>query len=117
MTPSYEIYGDAAAPEPGAEQPTAGGGDGPWLVAVEFSNRDQDRPPTVVQIDSMQHATRDDALAAAQQVAVEFDPPDPFVPQGRQVFRDGPDGFLVIIDGAVSTWHMSVRVVQYLGQA
>lgn len=119
MTQSYEVYGndDSDVPWELRDDPAGPAGTGPWQVAVEFANDAQQRPPTVVVIDSEQHAGRDDALAAARRTAFEYDPPDPYSPQSRQVFRDGPDGFLVIIEGAMSTWHMSVRAVQHIGDA
>lgn len=120
MTQSYEVYGGGSEGdvpwELRQDSPTPAGA-GPWQVAVEYAAAVQDRPATVVQIDGEQHASRDDALVAAQRAAFEFDPPDPFAPQSRQVFRDGPDGYLVVIHGAMSTWHMSVRVVQHVGDA
>ncbi len=90
--------------------------DGEWFVAIEYSNAGQAKPPTVVAIAGPGYVTREEALAAAGQEAFNFDPPDPFSPQGRQVYRDGPDGYLVMIDGAMSRFHMSVRVVQQVGE-
>lgn len=88
---------------------------GGWMVAVEYSNKGQAKPPTIVAVGGPSYSTREEALAAAQQEAFSYDPPDPFSPQGRRVFRDGPDAFLAIIQGAMTTFHMSVRVVQHLG--
>jgi hypothetical protein len=121
MSQQYEVYG--AGQDDQSDQPwelrdpavTDASGQS-WRVAVEYSNDGQSKPPTVVVVLDEPHPDRATALAAAQRCAFEFDPPDPFSPQGRQVFRDGPDGFLVIIDGAMSTFHMSVRVVQLVGQ-
>jgi hypothetical protein len=91
------------------------GAEGPWRIAVEYSNKGQAKPSTIVQIGNTAHADRTAALLAAKQVAFEYAPPDPWSPQGREVFRDGPDGFLVIIQGATSTFHMSVRIVAPVG--
>lgn len=117
----YEVY-DAGADDvpwelredPVEPRHSAGGA---WMVAVEYSNKGQAKPPTIVNLLGGSYSTRDEALAAAQKQAFAYDPPDPFSPQGRQVFSDGPDGFLTIIQGAMSTFHMSVRVVQHLGDA
>ncbi len=106
----YEPGGAAAAPAPApGEDPL--GSDGPWRVVIEYSNQGQAKPPTLVQIGRNVHAERHIALQAAKRAAFEFDPPDPWSPRGRQVFRDGPDAFLVVIEGATSTFHMSVRIV------
>ncbi|GAA1523243.1 hypothetical protein [Nocardioides humi] len=109
---SYDVYQPDAAREPGA--PPADdelGSHGPWRVAVEYSNQGQAKPPTIVQIGSTTYDDRLTALRAAHQTAWEYDPPDPWSPQGRQVFRDGRNGFLVIIEGATTTFHMTVRLV------
>jgi hypothetical protein len=103
---NYEVY-----------SPDAADSGGPWVVAIEYSNQGDAKPPTVVRVGETHHPDRKDALAAAEKHAFEFQPPDPFSPQGRHVFRDGPDGFLVVIQGAMSTFHMSVRAVQYVGKA
>jgi len=113
VTDSYEVY------SPGATTDATGAGTqgGSWHVAVEYSNQGDAKPPTVVQVDGTVLASRDAALAAAEKAAFRYEPPDPFSPRGRQVFRDGPDAFLVIIEGAMTTFHMSVRVVRHVGNA
>lgn len=118
----YEVY-DATGDEVPwelREDPVGPRGtdvEGGWRVAVEYSNKGEAKPPTIVAVRGGSYPTREEALAAAQQEAFSYDPPDPFSPQGRQVFRDGPDAFLAIIQGAMTTFHMSVRVVQHLGDA
>ena len=97
----------------GTAERVAGG----WAVIAEYSNGGERKPPTVVAVLGRALASREEALASAQEEAFSFDPPDPLSPRGRQVYRDGPDGFLVVIEGAMSTFHMSVRVVQHLGDA
>ena len=87
-------------------------GDGAWFVAVEFSNQGQAKPPTVVQIGSTPYDDREQALAAARLAAFRFQPPDPWSPEARRVYADGPDGFLVMIKGATSVFHLRVRIVR-----
>jgi len=114
---TYETYEPAATPV--ADKPTKDpsswddgmGSHGPWRVAIEYSNKGQAKPPTIVQIGRTQHADRMTAMRAAKRAAFEFEPPDPWSPQSREVFRDGRSSFLVIIQGATSTFHMSVRIV------
>ena len=115
---TYEVYdptGGTTPQDPAVAAVPAvadGLGDGgPWRVAIEYSNQGQAKPPTLVQLGATTHAARDQALLAARRAAFEFDPPDPWSQQGREVFRDGPDGFLVILQGATSTFHMRVRIV------
>lgn len=111
---SYEVYdpsGSPAATDAPAAIAEGLGENGPWRVAIEYSNQGQAKPPTLVQIGRTAHADRAQALLAARRAAFEFDPPDPWAPQGREVFRDGPDGFLVVIQGATTTFHMRVRIV------
>lgn len=93
------------------------GAEGPWRVAIEYSNQGQAKPSTIVQIGKATFTDRATAMLAARRASFEFDPPDPWSPQGRQVFRDGQDGFLVIIEGATSTFHMSVRIVAEVAPA
>lgn len=114
MTDSYEVYQgpDAVAPAPAGAQD-----DRPWHVAVEYANDGKGRPPTLIEVGRTPHPSREQALASAEREAFGYQPPDPFSPQGRQVFRDGPDGFLVIIQGAMTTFHMRVRVLQHVGNA
>ncbi|WP_183093401.1 hypothetical protein [Nocardioides stalactiti] len=114
MTESYEVY---RGPGDAGTAADAGSDERPWHVAVEYANDGQAKPPTVVLVRGHRHESREGALRAAHQEAFGFQPPDPFAPQGRQVFRDGPDGFLVVIQGAMSMFHMSVRVVQHVGDA
>jgi hypothetical protein len=110
---SYEMYEPADGPAAAA----AGLGDeGPWRVAIEYSNGGESKPPTVVMIGRTLYPTRAEALQAARRTASQYDPPDPWAPRGREVFRDGPDGFLVLIQGATTTFHMSVRIVAPVGQ-
>lgn len=104
---TYETYQPAGVPS--GESAAAAG---PWRVAVEYSNKGQAKPSTILQVGTTEYADRREALAAAQRTAFEFDPPDPWSIQGRDVFRDGPDGFLAVIQGATTTFHMSVRIVQ-----
>ncbi|TNM45156.1 hypothetical protein FHP29_04950 [Nocardioides albidus] len=99
---TYDVY------EPGTDGPGSGG---PWRVALEYSNQGERKPPTLVQIGRTEHADRATALEAAIAAAREFSPPDPWSEQSRAIYRDGPDGFLVILEGATSTFHMSVRII------
>ncbi|GAA4095873.1 hypothetical protein ACFFOS_04610 [Nocardioides kongjuensis] len=109
---TYDTYEPSAAAGPAEPDVT---GQGPWRVLVEYSNRGDLKPPTVVQVGKTEHAERGVALEAALRACREFNPPDPAFEQSRQVYRDGPDGFLVVLEGAMSTFHMSVRIVSPLG--
>ncbi|MBM7515297.1 hypothetical protein [Nocardioides nitrophenolicus] len=108
---SYDVYQPDGQPDGQPEQAAAAG---TWRVAIEYSNQGQAKPPTLVQIGRTEHADRATALRAAERASYEFSPPDPWSEQSRQVFRDGPDGYLVILEGATSTFHMSVRIVSAL---
>ncbi|GAA3521085.1 hypothetical protein [Nocardioides daeguensis] len=121
---TYDTYEPGAVAESVAEsdaqpdaQSDAVGGQGPWRVLIEYANRGDLKPPTVVQIGRTEHAERAVALEAALRACHEFNPPDPTFEQSRQVYRDGPDGFLVVLEGAMSTFHMSVRIVSPLAPA
>jgi hypothetical protein len=111
VTDNYEVYSPDAAPEKGGVPGTS------WQVVIEYSNKGQAKPPTIVEVSSTQHPSRESALTAAEKHAFAYNPPDPFSPQGRTVYRDGPDGYLVVIQGAMTTFHMSVRIVQLVGSA
>ena len=86
-----------------------------WLVLVEFSNHGESKPPTLVEQVGGNYDDLEAAIEAARRAAFEFEPPDPFSPQGRRVFRMGDREFLTIIDGAMSMFHFSTRVAEYLG--
>jgi hypothetical protein len=118
---TYDTYEPAGAASP-AESESGSGSDGPgsrgpWRVLLEYSNRGDVKPPTVVQIGKTVHAERATALEAALTACREFNPPDPAFEQSRQVYRDGPNAFLVVLEGAMSTFHMSVRIVSPIGPA
>lgn len=119
--PAYDTYEPPGVPQPAepAPEPDAEsdglGGRGPWRVLIEYANRGDLKPPTVVRIGRAEHAERGVALEAALRACHEFNPPDPTFEQSRQVYRDGPDGFLVVLEGAMSTFHMSVRIVSPIG--
>jgi len=109
---SYEVYQRPAAQDD-APPPTA---DEPWHVVLEYSNRGDAKPPTKLVVRPYKYDDRDSAYTAAEHQAFDFAPPDPFSPQGREVYRDGPDGFLIVIQGAMSTFHFSSRIVQFVGK-
>lgn len=115
MNAQYDVYQppSASSTEPAGDQ--AGRRTGPWMIVVEFSNEGDVKPPTVIDVLPDRFSTREEAHQAAEQVAIVYRPPDPFAPQSRDVFADGPDGFLTIVQGAMSTFHFSTRVVQYRG--
>jgi hypothetical protein len=98
----YHVYGE---PPPVSEE-------GDWQVLVEYSNNGQKKPPTIVKVASQVFDSRDAALEAARATAFSFNPPDPWSLSLRKVYRDGADGFLVVLEGATTTFHMSVRIVQ-----
>ncbi|WP_152361374.1 hypothetical protein [Microlunatus speluncae] len=105
-------------------QPSGGSGDvqsaagsSSWLVLVEYSNGGQAKPPTLIEQVGDAHADVESAIAAARQAASDFEPPDPFSPQGRRMFRTGDREFLTIIDGAMSTFHFITRVAEELGSS
>jgi hypothetical protein len=113
---SYEPSAVANSAQSESETASEGAGSrGPWRVMLEYSNRGDLKPPTVVQIGKTVHAERGTALEAALRACREFNPPDPAFEQRRDVYRDGPDGFLVVLEGAMSTFHMSVRIVSPVG--
>lgn len=89
-----------------------------WYVLVEYSRGGQAKPPTQIE-DPFGRSFSDlqAAVAAAENAAFEFRPPDPFSPQGRKVYQTGQREFLTVIDGMTSTFHFTTRVAQYRGQA
>lgn len=112
MSESYEQY----------EPPSDGaGGDGAperevWCVIVEYSNSGDRKPPTILKVLPGRHRNRTEAMAAAARQAFEYRPPDPMSPQGREVFQVD-DGYVVIIAGAVTTFHISLRAARVVGTA
>jgi hypothetical protein len=105
MSQTYDVY--QGQPESTDSQE--------WLVLVEYSNQGDAKPPTLIKFPTGGFATREDALAEAERQAIDFSPPDPFSPQGRKIYYDG-DGFLTIIQGAMSTFHFGTRVVRFRGE-
>lgn len=89
-----------------------------WYVLVEYSNQGQAKPPTLIDFpvrDGIEDYEQ--AIAEAERQAFQFEPPDPFSPKGRRVFRSADREFLTIIEGAMSTFHFTTRVAQFLGKA
>jgi hypothetical protein len=109
--PVYQPSGSSDDAQP------AGGSNGSWLVLVEYSNAGQSKPPTLIEQIGDAYADVESAIAAAQRTAFDFEPPDPFSPQGRRMFRTGDRQFLTVIDGAMSTFHFVTRVAEELGSA
>ncbi len=105
VSQTYDVY--EGQPESAGNQE--------WLVLVEYSNQGDAKPPTKIQFVSNNLASREEASVEAKRQAIDFSPPDPFSPKGRKIYSDG-DGFLTIIEGAMSTFHFSTRVVRYLGE-
>jgi hypothetical protein len=60
-------------------------------------------------------ASRQDARAAALDLARTFRPKHPFSPRSRGVFRVDDDTLMVIVEGATKTFHFRVTVAEYLG--
>lgn len=85
---------------------------GVWRVVVEYANNGQAKPPTVVKVGQRSFLHFDEALASAHLTAFDYNPPDPWSLQSREVYRDGPHSYLVVLQGATSTFHMSVRAVR-----
>jgi hypothetical protein len=57
---------------------------------------------------------REQARAAAYDLALSFRPKHPFSPSGRTVWRKDPDSLLVIVQGATKSFHFRVTVVERL---
>ncbi|HLT61564.1 MAG TPA: hypothetical protein VK020_10255 [Microlunatus sp.] len=108
--PVYQPSGRAGA------DPAAGSAS-TWCVLVEFSNHGEAKPPTLLDQVGGKYSDLESALTAARTAAFEYEPPDPFSPQARRVFRTGDREFLTVIDGAMSTFHFFTRVAEYLGEA
>jgi hypothetical protein len=90
--------------------------EGMFYVLVEFSNQGQAKPPTLIEYGVEQaFPSLEQAQQEARRIAFEFEPPDPFSPQGRQIFQTGDREYVTIIQGAMSTFHFFTRVAQYLG--
>ncbi|QCW50442.1 hypothetical protein FE634_08555 [Nocardioides dongxiaopingii] len=99
---SYEVYDAAAAPD---------GEEAAWQVVVEYSNKGEAKPSTLLDVLPQTYGDVEAAEAAALEVARTFSPPDPWSPQGRTVFRESA-GFLTQVRGATKTFHFSTRVVR-----
>ncbi|WP_193607081.1 hypothetical protein [Nocardioides lijunqiniae] len=114
---SYDVYQG-----PGAEtaEPTAPSGTPEaaqeWRVLVEYSNEGERKPPTVVDELGPVYVSREVALKAAERVAFDHQPPDPLSPRGRTVY-ERTDGFLTVVEGAMSTFHFRTHVVRLVGRA
>lgn len=125
----WELRGDpdaATEPPPGTETPwelredaaaVEDDSGAPWRVVIlTDTGAREGGPATQATIGRNDHPTREAALASARETAFTYQPSDPFSPQGRQVYKDR-DGFIVVIQGAMTEWVMRVRVVQRLGSA
>ena len=59
--------------------------------------------------------TREYGRRQLRQIADTFAPRHPVMEQARRVYRVDPDTFLVIVNGATSTFHFTVRLVEWVG--
>ncbi|WP_134738836.1 hypothetical protein [Nocardioides sp. 503] len=108
----YDVY--ETPDDGGAETPAAPEAEEQWRVLVEYANSGQSKPPTVVDVRGPVYVSRAVALEAAQRQAFDYQPPDPLSPRGRTVYQR-PDGFLTIVEGAMTTFHFRTHVVRLLG--
>jgi hypothetical protein len=113
VTETYEQYEPAGQ---ATSEARAGAAAEQWCVIIEYSNRGDAKPPTRLDVRPDRFGTRKDATAEAARLAFEYQPPDPMSPQGRQVYEVA-DGYLVVIRGAMSTFHINVRPARVVGEA
>ena len=59
----------------------------------------------------------DDADPGVEEQALTYFPPDPWNVQKRTVLADGPDGFLVVLEGLTSTYHFRSRAMRFVAEA
>ncbi|MDA2807540.1 hypothetical protein [Nocardiopsis suaedae] len=83
---------------------------GRWLAVVEESQGRGGRvlPETL----EWTYEDRDEAQAAALELARTHTMPGPLSPQGRIITRDGDDCYRVYVQGRTSVFHFTVRVLQ-----
>jgi len=55
---------------------------------------------------------REDALRLAEEAARTYEPRHPAMPQSRSVFRTMNDSWVVLVEGATSTFHFTVTVAK-----
>ncbi|MBS43133.1 MAG: hypothetical protein CMH83_08255 [Nocardioides sp.] len=110
----YEPY---RAPGAADEARFRGGGEQDWRVVLEYSNRGDAKPPTKLDVVEETYPSRDAALVAAEEQALTYFPPDPWNVQKRTVLADGPDGFLVVLEGLTSTYHFRSRAMRFVAEA
>lgn len=112
--PEYEVWSPAGSqPDPSPARDPAVPQVERWQVLVEFAAPANTRPTTEVVVFPVVFDTRAEALAEAEHQAVHHEPPDPTMPQGREVYADG-EGFLTVVQGAMSVYHFSTRVVRLI---
>jgi hypothetical protein len=58
--------------------------------------------------------SREEARAAALQLARSFQPRHPFSPKGRTIYRVDEDGYVVVVQGMTRTFHFRVTVAERL---
>lgn len=63
------------------------------------------------------HGTPEQAEAAAEATAWNYQPARPVSPVRRRVYRTGERSWTVIVDGQVSTWRFDVTYGELVGEA
>ena len=83
-----------------------------WWVVVEEQRGSGDSRSWSLS-ETFSFADQATAEAAAEQLAREFEPAHPWSPKSRRVLR-GPGGYLVIVEGQMSTFHFRLSVLEEL---
>ncbi|MFL6141024.1 MAG: hypothetical protein ACJ72N_04000 [Labedaea sp.] len=59
----------------------------------------------------------DEAVRAGRDLAFSFQPRHPMNPRQRSVFQSGDDCWIVVVQGAIRSFHFRVTVARWLGDA
>jgi hypothetical protein len=83
--------------------------DGQWWVLVEETEGSY-RGRRLVPLRPAED--REDALRLAEDAARTYEPRHPAMPQRRSVFRTMNDSWVVLVEGATSTFHFTVTAAK-----
>nr|WSY51244.1 hypothetical protein OG999_14725 [Streptomyces sp. NBC_00886] len=82
-----------------------------WGLIVETTTGSVDRKHWVADVLAQTEGTREEALVELEKRARQYRPEHPRKPQRTRLFRDG-DGFLLVADGVLGTFHTRFSVAE-----
>lgn len=86
----------------------------PWVILIEQLSGSSNAIRWTPELANYSYATRDEARAAAAQVARSHVPQHPLNDKGRLLLQHDEDNYTVMVKGSTMTTHFKVSVVEWI---